>query len=101
VLQSAAIGVPSEFGEDEIKIYIVSRPGRSPDAAALLDEFAARLPRFMVPRYLEFVGELPRTEVTLRVQKVKLRERPFNERTWDRQIGRLLQPADHAAKPSR
>jgi crotonobetaine/carnitine-CoA ligase len=92
VLQSAAIGVPSEFGEDEIKIYVIPRPGRSPDPAALLEALAARMPRFMVPRYLEFVEELPRTEATLRVQKVKLRERPFNDRTWDRQTGRFLEP---------
>jgi len=54
------------------------------------------MPRFMVPRYLEIVDDLPRTEATLRVQKIKLRERPFNARTWDRQDGRFLDPAGSA-----
>ncbi|MBM5810626.1 MAG: AMP-binding protein [Gammaproteobacteria bacterium] len=92
VLQSAAIGVPSEFGEDEIKICVIVRPGADLAPAALLDDLATRMPRFMVPRYVEVVAELPRTEATLRVQKVRLRERPFNERTWDRQAGRYLEP---------
>lgn len=94
VLQCAAIGVPSEFGEDEIKICVIARPGVALEPATLFEELATRMPRFMVPRYVEFVTELPRTEATLRVQKVKLRERPFNERTWDRQAGRYLEPGN-------
>ncbi|AMN46222.1 hypothetical protein ACG33_03690 [Steroidobacter denitrificans] len=90
VLQSAVIGVPSEFGEDEIKVYIVPRPGVLPNPKALLDELAEHMPRFMVPRYLEFIEQLPRTEATLRVQKTKLREEWRNVRTWDRQIGQFL-----------
>jgi crotonobetaine/carnitine-CoA ligase len=93
VLQCAAIGVPSEFGEDEIKICVIARPGVALEPATLLEELATRMPRFMVPRYVEFVTELPRTEATLRVQKARLRERPFNERTWDRQAGCYLGPA--------
>lgn len=94
VLQSAVIGVPSEFGEDDIKAYVIARPGAAQSAGTLLDELAARLPRFMVPRYVEFVEELPRTEATLRVQKVKLRESWRNARTWDRQTGRFLSAED-------
>ena len=90
VLQSAVIGVPSEFGEDEIKVYIVPRPGALPNPQTLLEELATRMPRFMVPRYLEFIDQLPRTEATLRVQKTKLRGEWRNVRTWDRQAGRFL-----------
>ena len=39
----------------------------------------------MVPRYVEFVDVLPKTEATLRTQKVKLRDDPLNDRTWDRE----------------
>jgi crotonobetaine/carnitine-CoA ligase len=42
-----------------------------------------RLPYFAVPRYLEFMNELPSTE-SGKVQKYKLRERGVTERTWDR-----------------
>lgn len=92
VLQSAAIGVPAEVGEDEIKVYAIARPGTSLTARALLDYLAPRMPRFMVPRYVEIVEDLPRTEATLRVQKAELRKRPFNDRTWDRTIDAFLRP---------
>jgi hypothetical protein len=39
---------------------------------------------FAVPRYLEFVHELPTTE-SGKVQKYKLGERGVAERTWDRE----------------
>jgi len=37
-----------------------------------------------VPRYLEFVDELPRTEA-LRADKQALRERGVSEASWDRE----------------
>jgi crotonobetaine/carnitine-CoA ligase len=43
-----------------------------------------RLPYFAVPRFLEFVTELPTTE-SGKVQKYKLRERGVTPATWDRE----------------
>jgi hypothetical protein len=34
---------------------------------------------------VEFVDELPKTEATMRTQKVKLREQALNDSTWDRE----------------
>jgi crotonobetaine/carnitine-CoA ligase len=47
-----------------------------------------RMPKFMIPRYVEFVDRLPKTEATMRTQKVKLRDDALNERTWDREAAR-------------
>ncbi len=44
----------------------------------------------MVPRYVEFVDALPKTEATMRTQKVKLRESALNERTWDREAAGIV-----------
>jgi crotonobetaine/carnitine-CoA ligase len=44
------------------------------------------LPYFAVPRYIEFMSELPATE-SGKVQKYKLRERGITDRTWDRGTG--------------
>jgi hypothetical protein len=54
-----------------------------------------------VPRYLEFVRELPTTE-SGKVQKYRLRERGVTERTWDREAAhdRRTRQAD-ASKQSR
>ena len=41
--------------------------------------------RFMVPRYIEFVDDLPKTQATLRIIKADLRKRGVGPRTWDRQ----------------
>jgi len=45
---------------------------------------ADRLPYYAVPRFLEFVDELPRT-IALRVDKQVLRERGVSPETWDRE----------------
>ena len=46
-----------------------------------------RMPHFMVPRYVEFYDDFPRTGPTLRVQKSRLREAPITPWTWDREAG--------------
>jgi carnitine-CoA ligase len=71
----AAIGVPSDLGEQDIKVFVVRRPGSHLTAAALIDHMRARCADFMVPRYVEFLEELPRTEATQKVKKSALRDR--------------------------
>jgi carnitine-CoA ligase len=86
VLESAAIGVPSELEDEEVKVAVVLRPGASLDPAELVDFCTERLPGFMVPRYVEFVDALPRTP-TDKVAKYRLRaegERGLTPGTWDR-----------------
>jgi carnitine-CoA ligase len=46
----------------------------------------------MVPRYVEFVDSLPRTEATMRIQKAKLRVDPLNANTWDREAAGVRLP---------
>lgn len=87
VLESAAFGVPSELEDEDVKVAVVCRPGAELDAAELAAYCAERLPGFMVPRYLEFVDELPRTP-TDKVAKHQLRaagDHGITPRTWDRQ----------------
>jgi crotonobetaine/carnitine-CoA ligase len=83
VLEVAAIAVPSELGGDDVKIVVVPAPGASLDARALISEAQMRLPKYAVPRYVEFVEALPKTE-TNKVRKNILRESPFTPGTWDR-----------------
>ena len=52
---------------------------------SFLNVLAARMPRYMVPRYLDVVDELPRNATTLRLQKFLLRERGVTATTWDRE----------------
>ncbi|MDE0668744.1 MAG: AMP-binding protein, partial [bacterium] len=84
VLESAAVAVPSEWGEDEVKIVVVPRPGGSVEPADLIDFLSPRLPRFMLPRYVEVVESLPKTP-TEKVRKVELRAQGITPTTWDRE----------------
>jgi crotonobetaine/carnitine-CoA ligase len=43
------------------------------------------MPRFMIPRYVELVDSLPKTQGTLRTRKVELRAAVLNGDTWDRE----------------
>jgi crotonobetaine/carnitine-CoA ligase len=84
VLECACVGVASEFGGDEVKIFVVPVDGRSVDPARLVSFLDERLPHFMVPRFVEVVAELPKNQ-TLRIQKFELRTRGNSSRTWDRE----------------
>ena len=48
----------------------------------LLAHCIEHIPYFAVPRYIEIVGDLPRTP-SGRVEKYRLREAGVTERTWD------------------
>jgi carnitine-CoA ligase len=84
VAEAAAVGVPSELGEDDILVIVTLRPGASLDRADLLDFCAARMPYFCVPRYVEVVDELPKNGIG-RVRKDLLRARGLTTDTWDRE----------------
>jgi carnitine-CoA ligase len=84
VAECAAIGVDSEHGEQEIKIVVVPTGGAILDPADLVAFVAERAPAFMVPRYVEVVDELPKTDATMRVKKDVLRRAGNSDRTWDR-----------------
>jgi crotonobetaine/carnitine-CoA ligase len=76
VLEAAAIGVPSELGEEEIMIVVV----RKPDAPALQVADIAEwcrdhLAPLKVPRYVLFADSLPHTP-SHRVAKHRLKAQP-------------------------
>jgi crotonobetaine/carnitine-CoA ligase len=84
VAEAAAIGVPSELGEDDILLIVTLRPGTALDCAELLDFCAARMPYFCVPRFVETVNELPKNVIG-RVRKDLLRSRGLTSGAWDRE----------------
>jgi acyl-CoA synthetase (AMP-forming)/AMP-acid ligase II len=73
VLDCAVIAVPSELGEDEVKAYVVARPGVTLAPEELVYWCADHLAYFKVPRYIELRDDFPRTP-SLRVRKDLLRQ---------------------------
>lgn len=84
VLECAVIGIPSEYGEEEVKAVIVTAEEGSLKPEDLILFLKEHMPHFMVPRFIEFVKEIPKTP-TLKFQKTTLRTIGINEKTWDRE----------------
>ena len=84
VAESAAVAVPAELGEDDVKAVVVLNPGAELSAVALLNYCVQAMPYFMVPRYIEFKPDLPRTP-TQKVRKFELRAEGVTPATWDRE----------------
>jgi crotonobetaine/carnitine-CoA ligase len=84
VAEVAAIGVPSELGEDDVMVLAVAKPGAEIDIESFMDFCCERLPYFAVPRYVELLDELPKNAVG-RILKHVLRERGVTDASWDRE----------------
>jgi crotonobetaine/carnitine-CoA ligase len=84
VRESAVVGVPSEFGEDEVMAIVALVPGAEIDPVDVISFLTPRLPHFMVPRYIRFMAELPKTP-TQKIEKHVLRSEGITPDTWDRE----------------
>lgn len=83
VLDSAVIGAKSELGEDEIRVLIQLKEGEHLTPEELMAWCEPRMAYFMVPRFVDFVTDFPRSPVG-RIEKYKLREIGLGN-SWDRE----------------
>jgi crotonobetaine/carnitine-CoA ligase len=84
VQEAAAVGVPSEFGEDDVLAVVAPVAGRTIDPAGMLRFLLPRMAHYMVPRYVRILPALPKTP-TQKVQKNLLRADGVTPDTWDRE----------------
>ena len=84
VAEAAAVGIPSDLGEDDILVVVRLHAGATVDFAELLDFCSTRMPYFCVPRYLEAIEEIPKNVIG-RVRKDVLRSRGLGADAWDRE----------------
>jgi len=87
VLESAAHAVPSDLGEDEIKVVVVSRNGSVIDPQELIAFCTEHMALYAVPRYVETRSEIPKTP-TQRPRYAELKAQGLTPETWDREAGR-------------
>jgi crotonobetaine/carnitine-CoA ligase len=80
----AVHAVPSEQGEDDVKVTAVLVDGATLTEEELCRWAVERVPYFALPRYVEFREDLPRNPVG-RVLKYQLREDGVTPKTWDRE----------------
>lgn len=63
VLEAAVIGVPDATMGEEIKAFVVVRPGASVTEEELLDHARSRLAKYKTPRSVGFLDSLPKSGV--------------------------------------
>lgn len=84
VSDCAVVGVEGGIGGDEIKAVIEPKAGERIAPEEILAHCEGKLAYFMIPRYIEFVEEFPRTEVAGRIQKMELKKTGVAN-AWDRE----------------
>lgn len=63
ILEVCAIGVPDEKRGESPKAYVVLKEGESATESELMDFCREKLTAYKVPKYIEFIDALPRTQV--------------------------------------
>ncbi len=74
VFETVVVGVPSPLGEEDVKAFVQLRPGARAEPRELFEFCAANLPFFMVPQFIEFIEEIPKT-ANQKAQRFALRGR--------------------------
>ena len=86
ILEVAAIPVASEMSEDDVMVYVVTKPGESLTHAEVVHFSAEHMSYFMVPRFVDFIEVLPKT-ASEKIEKYKLKQDAQARRAelWDRE----------------
>lgn len=73
IQESAVIGVPDPFADEEVKAYVILRPGAELPPEEIIEWCRDHLADFKVPRYIEFRESFPRPAAIPKVLKTELR----------------------------
>jgi crotonobetaine/carnitine-CoA ligase len=86
ILEVAAIPVSSEMSEDDVMVYVVCKAGESLSHAEVVRFAAEQMSYFMVPRFVDFIDQLPKT-ASEKIEKYKLKQdaQTRRDQLWDRE----------------
>jgi carnitine-CoA ligase len=82
VKECAAVAVESDIWGEEVKIVVIPKEARQIKPEELVAYCDERMAYFMVPRYIEFIEDFPRTGASQRPIKGLLKN--ITPTTWDR-----------------
>lgn len=88
VAEVAVHAVPSDKGEDDVKVTAMLRPGMTLEPEALFRWAIDAVPYYALPRYIEFRDRLPKNPQG-RVLKYELREQGCTPATWDQETSSI------------
>jgi long-chain acyl-CoA synthetase len=63
VLEACVIGTPDEYSGERIKAFVVLKPGETSTEVEIIDYCKQNLAKYKVPKYVEFVDELPKSAI--------------------------------------
>ncbi|MBP6019005.1 MAG: AMP-binding protein [Burkholderiaceae bacterium] len=91
ILEVAAIPVSSELSEDDVMVYVVLKPDATLSHAEVIHFAVEHMSYFMVPRFVEFIDELPKT-ASSKLEKYKLKQDAELRRheLWDREKAGII-----------
>ncbi len=89
VAMAAVFPVASDLAEDDVMAAIVLKDDARASEEELVRFCEGKMSYFAIPRFVELVTTLPRTE-NGKVQKFKLRERGRTKSTWDRESAGIV-----------
>jgi len=72
VSECAAIGVPSDLGDEEVLVAVVARNGANPQPEDIMNHAKIHLSALKLPRYIVMVDSLPHTG-SMKIAKFKLK----------------------------
>lgn len=78
VLESAALGVLTVPDDEDVRVFLVPRPGMDVSHEEIVAWCSGRMPSHLVPRYVDIVPELPKTAIG-GIRKHELRKHPVRE----------------------
>ena len=74
VLEACAIGVPDPYSGERIKAFVVLKPGERGSIPEIIDHCKKNLAKYKVPKYVEFVDDLPKSAIG-KILRKELRRR--------------------------
>jgi len=63
IKEACAIGVPDAHSGERVKAFVVLKDGQAATAEEIIDYCREKLVRYKVPKYVEFVDDLPKSAV--------------------------------------
>lgn len=87
----AVYAVKSEMSEDEVAASIMLAEGQQLSAPELIEYAARNMAYYMVPRFIQFVADFPRTQ-SQKVEKYKVKQAVEADRSllWDREAAGII-----------
>lgn len=78
VLEACAIGIPDNYSGERVKAFVVLKEGQAATERELIDYCRERMAKYKVPKFVEFVDELPKSAVG-KILRKELRRMDVNK----------------------